>query len=100
MDEDTLEEIRIAVGEACTRAVQRSEVLGDGPPVEVALTDDDGRLVVEVHDHGADEREVATGALALQLVEGLADDVRIGPGPAGAGGSLRLEWRVHKGAEE
>jgi anti-sigma regulatory factor (Ser/Thr protein kinase) len=97
MDDDALEEVRLAVGEACTRAVQRSEVLDDVPPVEVALSDDNGRLVVEVRDHGADDQEVETGALALQLVEGLADAVRIGPGPAGAGGSLRLEWSVQGG---
>jgi anti-sigma regulatory factor (Ser/Thr protein kinase) len=93
LPEDVLEEIRLAVGEACARAVQRSELLDDAPPVEVDLSDDDGRLVVEVRDHASARAEVA-GDLSLTLVEGLADDFTVSAGPGGDGGSLRLEWRA------
>lgn len=91
LPEETLEEVRLAVGEACARAVQRSSPPETAAPVEVLLIDDAGRLVVEVRDGGTADREPA-GDLALTLVEGLADSVSVGPGPGGEGGLLRLEW--------
>jgi anti-sigma regulatory factor (Ser/Thr protein kinase) len=90
--DEALEGIRLAVGEACARAVQRSETLADPQPVEVDLCDDEGRLVVEVRDRARAPAETGSGQLSLTLVEGLADHVHLSDGPAGPGGRLRLEW--------
>jgi serine/threonine-protein kinase RsbW len=93
MTGEVLEEVRLAVGEACARAVQRSRSC-DGVPVavEVELADDDGRLVVEVRDHAAQDAATGPGDLSLTLIEGLADTVALDEGPGGAGSCLRLEW--------
>jgi anti-sigma regulatory factor (Ser/Thr protein kinase) len=91
--DDELEAVRLAVGEACSRAVRRSEAQPHPAPVEVDLQDDDRRLVIEVRDHAAAEHEPA-GDLSLTLVDGLADTVTLGAGPGGDGGYLRLEWRA------
>lgn len=92
MSDDALEEVRLAVGEACSRAVRRSERLPEPSPVQVDLHDDDRSLVVEVRDHAGADR-AAGGDLSLTLVEGLAHRVVLGAGPGGEGGCLRLEWR-------
>ena len=92
MVDEALEGVRLAVGEACSRAVQRSEALAEPGPVHVQLVDDGGQLVVEVRDDAAGPAEPA-GDLSLTLVEGLADHVALGAGPGGPGGCLRMEWR-------
>lgn len=91
--EETLEEIRLAVGEACTRAVRRSTALGDAATVRVVLDDGGGRLVVEVSDD-APGQVVDPGDLSLTLVEGLADTVALDAGRGGEGGLLRLAWGI------
>ena len=63
--------------------------------MSVELVDDHARLVVEVRDHASGPSEPA-GDLSLVLVEGLADDVRLGDGPGGPGGCLRMEWRQRR----
>lgn len=93
LDEELLEEVRLAVGEACARAVQRSEQMTSPGTVRVDLCDDDERLVVEVADDaGGDAPDGVGGDLSLMLVEGLAHRVVVGAGPGGRGGRLRLEW--------
>lgn len=92
LDEDVLEGVRLAVGEACARAVQRSGTLEEPQPVDVDLCDDDGRLVVEVRDRAGVPAELGPGTLSLTLLEGLADQVDLQDGPVGPGGRLRLEW--------
>lgn len=92
MSDEALDEVRLAVGEACSRAVRRSAALDPAPPVEVDLVDDDSRLVIEVRDHASGGRE-PRGDLSLTLIEGLVHAVELGPGPGGDGGCLRLEWR-------
>src|SRR6266542_98683 len=47
--EELLDEVRLAVGEACSRAVQLHERYGVTDPVEVILMDDD-RFEVVVRD--------------------------------------------------
>lgn len=93
LGDETLEEIRLAVGEACVRAVSRTGTSGLGTPVEVELTDDDGVFVVVVTDHASQQHQSEVDQMSLTLVQGLAHDVRLDDGPGGAGGALRLVWR-------
>ncbi len=54
VDEDLIDEIRFAVGEACSRAVGINAAVGQ--PVVVTMTDEQDRFTVEVRDAGnADE---------------------------------------------
>lgn len=93
-DEARLDEVRLAVGEICARAVRRCESLDVGEAVVVALDDADGDLVVEVVDEadGSGDGGVAEEPVALALVRGLADDVGLLDGPGGEGGRVRLLW--------
>jgi serine/threonine-protein kinase RsbW len=119
VDESLLDEVRLAVGEACSRAVEGHQLYCPGEPVRLALTDLAGRFQVEVTDNcapgtrwpggpvrpGGDTAEAtsrdsdgsapAAGAslpagLGIAVIESLADDVEISETAAGT--SIRMSW--------
>ena len=117
VDESLLDEVRLAVGEACSRAVEAHRKHCPAEPVRVTLTDEGERFEVVVTDAAPADPSAAqegttsgTGALAangavqqlppgvgLAVIAGLADDVRIEP--AGSGTSIAMSWkRVRPGA--
>ena len=53
VDEALLDEVRLAVGEACSRAVEAHQEYCPNEPVRVALTGADGRFEVVVTDAAA-----------------------------------------------
>jgi anti-sigma regulatory factor (Ser/Thr protein kinase) len=53
VDEALLDEVRLAVGEACSRAVEAHQEFCPGEPVRVALTGSGGRFEVVVTDQVA-----------------------------------------------
>ncbi len=110
VDESLLDEVRLAVGEACSRAVEGHQLYCPAEPVRIALTDQAGRFEVEVTDTCAsgDGSLVGIGArsggagpdavdgaglpagLGIAVIEGLADDVQITTTSAGT--SIRMSW--------
>jgi anti-sigma regulatory factor (Ser/Thr protein kinase) len=118
VDESLLDEVRLAVGEACSRAVEAHQKHCPGEPIRVALTDDGERFEVVVTDAvpadvalapvggngaapgaAADEDGPAPGGVVLQLpagvglavISGLADDFRVSPD--GDGTSVAMSWK-------
>jgi Histidine kinase-like ATPase domain len=91
MDEVRLDEVRLAVGEVCARAVRRSLASGKPGDVVVELDDRGPTLDVVVTD-GAGLPESEEESVSLPLVRGLADAVTIEDGPGGAGGVIRMTW--------
>ncbi len=91
MDEVRLDEIRLAVGEMCARAVRRSLQSGTQGDVLVELDDQGPTLDVTVTD-GSDVGEVEEESVSLPLVRGLADAVTVESGPGGPGGVVRMIW--------
>jgi anti-sigma regulatory factor (Ser/Thr protein kinase) len=103
--ESLLDEVRLAVGEACSRAVEAHQSYCPGVPIRVALTDDGEQFEVVVTDavpeseHGlsagnglpAGGGSSDGGALGLAVIVGLADDVRIEPD--GLGTSVTMSWK-------
>jgi serine/threonine-protein kinase RsbW len=105
VDESLLDEVRLAVGEACSRAVEGHQLYCPAEPVRLALTDLAGRFEVEVTDTCAPEARwpgslggpganggglgIAPG-LGIAVIEGLADDVEISETSAGT--SIRMSW--------
>lgn len=75
VDESLLDEVRLAVGEACSRAVEAHQKHCPGEPIRVALTDDGERFEVVVTD--AVPADVALTDVAA------ADGERGGEVPAG-----------------
>jgi serine/threonine-protein kinase RsbW len=117
VDESLLDEVRLAVGEACSRAVEGHQLYCPSEPVRLSLTDLAGRFEVEVTDtcapgargpggpptvadltgaagpadSAAAPAEPGLGAgLGIAVIEGLADDVQISETAAGT--SIRMSW--------
>jgi serine/threonine-protein kinase RsbW len=62
--ESLLDEVRLAVGEACSRAVEVHQERCPGQPVRVALTGEDGRFEVTVTNTGGPAAQPAPGGPA------------------------------------
>jgi anti-sigma regulatory factor (Ser/Thr protein kinase) len=113
VDESLLDEVRLAVGEACSRAVEAHRKYCPSQPIRVELSDDGERFEVVVTDAAPSDETSADGAAAvpaaaapaekggvihqlpvgvgLAVIRGLADDVRITP--AGDGISVAMSWK-------
>jgi anti-sigma regulatory factor (Ser/Thr protein kinase) len=94
IDESLLDEVRLAVGEACSRAVEEHRLHCPTEPVRLALTELAGRFEVEVTDTsmagaGADGPAYPPG-FGIAVIAGLADDVQISETSAGT--SIRMSW--------
>jgi len=116
VDESLLDEVRLAVGEACSRAVEGHQLYCPAEPVRLALTDLAGRFEVEVTDNCAPGAHSPAGQwrpgpvtqgsgppgpgtegngglparLGIAVIEGLADEVQISETAAGT--SIRMSW--------
>jgi anti-sigma regulatory factor (Ser/Thr protein kinase) len=116
VDEALLDEVRLAVGEACSRAVEAHRLHCPGEPIRIELRDDSGRFEVIVtdvapsedfdqsFDHAA-EPVTAGGELAnllpdmsgfgIAVIAGLADDVEVFPSPKGM--RIKMSWPAVSG---
>jgi anti-sigma regulatory factor (Ser/Thr protein kinase) len=115
VDEAALDEVRLAVGEACSRAVGLHRSNGVDMPVRVVLTEEEKKFSIEVGDEvpetpsgpgartadeaaghptasaesGPEEAE-DEGTMGLAVISGLVDDVEVTSGPGG--GTIRMSW--------
>jgi len=118
VDETLLDEVRLAVGEACSRAVEAHRRHCPAEPVKIEMTDQGERFVVVVSDHaptsttapvgtnghglspggpagaaalvqGADDAGIPAG-FGLAVISGLADDVHVSSTSSGV--SVRMSW--------
>jgi anti-sigma regulatory factor (Ser/Thr protein kinase) len=85
-----LEEVRLAVGEACARAVRRCARTGSAEPVTMFVDDTGPGLVIEVSDEA--KAEPGSEPVVLSLLEGLADYVDLRPYQGVSGAQVHLEW--------
>ncbi|MGH3394393.1 MAG: ATP-binding protein [Streptosporangiaceae bacterium] len=95
VDESLLDEVRLAVGEACSRAVEEHRLHCPTEPVRLALTEEAGRFEVEVTDTslrpaGTGIGPAVPGGFGIAVIAGLADDVQISETSAGT--SIRMSW--------
>ncbi|MFG2087144.1 MULTISPECIES: ATP-binding protein [unclassified Spirillospora] len=105
--EPLLDEVRLAVGEACSRAVEAHRRHCPDEPVRLELSGADRRFEVTVSDTvsedaagglptapDAEEFDYALGEgtaeLGLAVIAGLADDVEIAATPKGV--QIRMSW--------
>jgi serine/threonine-protein kinase RsbW len=79
VDDDLLDEVRLAVGEACSRAVGIQQSKAPEDPVVMRLIDEQDRFTVEVIDVGPLEASVSPGDLDLDA------DALAAPAPQDAG---------------
>ncbi|MGI5377145.1 ATP-binding protein [Streptomyces sp. CA-251387] len=105
VDEAVLDEVRLAVGEACSRAVGLHQSVGITAPVKVALIEEEKQFSIEVGDEAPHivPGERAPGAagddgdveaeedeMGLAVISGLVDDVEVSAGEHG--GLIRMTW--------
>jgi serine/threonine-protein kinase RsbW len=95
VDESLLDEVRLAVGEACSRAVEEHRLHCPTEPVRLALTEESGRFEVEVTDTsmrpgGQGGGPAVQTGFGIAVIAGLADDVEISETSAGT--SIRMSW--------
>ncbi|MGW3657117.1 ATP-binding protein [Streptomyces sp. NPDC005151] len=111
VDEAVLDEVRLAVGEACSRAVGLHRNHGITAPVKVVLTEEEKTFSVEVGDEvpgpggetgaaeapgaGPGQPDTETDAdsedeMGLAVISGLVDDVEVRSGTDG--GVIRMSW--------
>jgi anti-sigma regulatory factor (Ser/Thr protein kinase) len=122
MADELLDEVRLAIGEACSRAVAMHRRHGLLDMIDVAMSDG-GRFVVRVIDRGPPELAQAdpgetTGAIMAQVVQetgrlpvdedaltagvgiallnGLVHDLAVTASPDGAGTEVRMSWPVQR----
>jgi anti-sigma regulatory factor (Ser/Thr protein kinase) len=92
LDEETVDEVRLAVGEACARAVAIHEALGLETPIVLRIDDGPYTLAVDVCDRGEAGAPEPQPGLGLAVVTGLVDDVVVERGPGG--NHVRMVWPV------
>ncbi|MEU2515278.1 ATP-binding protein [Streptomyces syringium] len=105
VDEAVLDEVRLAVGEACTRAVGLHAGHGVTTPVRVVLIEDEKKFSIEVGDDAphpsAADAAAGTGEapgapeegeddMGLAVISGLVDDVEVTADESG--GLIRMSW--------
>ncbi|MFG2720735.1 ATP-binding protein [Streptomyces sp. NPDC048416] len=109
VDEAVLDEVRLAVGEACSRAVGMHRSHGIDSPVHVVLTEEEKLFSIEVGDGvpgsgggaaavpgvrgPAPDDDLDDGAedeMGLAVISGLVDDVEVISGESG--GVIRMTW--------
>jgi hypothetical protein len=90
LEEGRLDELRLAVGEACARAVRRCVLSQCTLPVVLTVDDAGPGLTVEVADSAP--VPARDEPVVLSLLRGLADSVQVLDGAGGSGGRVRMEW--------
>ena len=105
--ESLMDEVRLAVGEACSRAVETHAAQCPDEPVRVALSSEAGRFEIEVINAGKaasfgvgtvgsgqvpqqGDGSIMPAGFSLAVIAGLADDVQISETEAGT--SVKMSW--------
>jgi serine/threonine-protein kinase RsbW len=97
LDDETVNDLKLAVTEACTNSVRHA--YGDnGGTVDIVYELYDDRLVVEVSDDGAgfdpnrlvEAGELTEGGLGIAIIRALVDEFEIGERQDGRGSRLRF----------
>src|SRR5262245_7369306 len=71
---DEVEDVRLAVGEACTSVLDRIDGDSEAPPIRIRCLIDPGKLTVEVHDLVP----APTRAASTASESGHPDDIQLG----------------------
>ncbi len=86
LDERTVENLRLAVTEACTNVV-RHAYGGEEGPIEVCVNSRAGDVTVEIRDHGSGIQPTKSPdslGIGLPLIAGVCDGLRIARAADGA----------------
>ena len=100
LDDETVNDLKLAVTEACSNSVRHAYRDGREGSVEIIYELHEDRLVIEVCDDGLGfavrEREpfdvshLTEGGLGIAIIRELADELELGPRDGGQGSRLRF----------
>jgi anti-sigma regulatory factor (Ser/Thr protein kinase) len=109
LDDSLVDELRLAVGEACSRAVGLHRTHSPETPVRVLVADDPTGLTISVIDQGPaasgptapdaltdelldtdDVDDLVDPDVALAVLSGLVDDCEVEAGPGGT--TVTMRW--------
>ncbi|MFN2489059.1 MAG: ATP-binding protein [Actinomycetota bacterium] len=95
LDEETVDDLKIAVSEACANAVLSNEDAGSDAPVTVKWTEEGPDFVIEIGDRGAvydpeagaeslDSQGFSSrSVMSYALLQSLVENCRLSPRPGG-----------------
>lgn len=101
LDDEAVDDFKIAVSEACTNAVLSNEEVEGSHRVSIKWTQEPGRMIVDVADRGdiydrrGDDDSLSGGGIgarvtmSVAMLSSLVDDFEISPLPGG-GSNARL----------
>jgi serine/threonine-protein kinase RsbW len=98
LPDDLIEDLRLAVTEACTNVVRHAYPADVAGPVEISIrpTDDVVSVVVADHGRGIGTSSDTTGpGLGLPLIAAIADEVDLQPVPGG-GSRVAMTFARHR----
>jgi anti-sigma regulatory factor (Ser/Thr protein kinase) len=100
--EELLDEVRLAIGEACVRAVARHQRLGIRTTIQVTFTDGD-RYLVQVFDFAHDATPLASDDdeqinvdVGAALLRALVKDLQVVSAASGPGTEVRMSWPLRR----
>jgi serine/threonine-protein kinase RsbW len=112
--DDRVDDLKLAVSEACTNAIEANAAAGEGAPVVVSCWEAPERFEVRVRDSGAGfdpnmlpehpsvtdpERLNFERGLGIPLIRSLVDDVHFDSGPSGTSVAMTL-YGAPEGGDE
>jgi serine/threonine-protein kinase RsbW len=98
LNEEAIDDLRIAVSEACTNAVLSNEQAGTDQPIGIDWREEDDHVIVEIHDRGAafdptsldlSDTQGMRLSMSIALLKSLVDECEFSPRDDG-GMSTRL----------
>src|SRR3954453_5275298 len=98
LPDELIEDLRLAVTEACTNVVRHAYPAGRSGPVEISIRPEEERVNVVVADRG---RGIGTSSdttgpgLGLPLIAAIADEVELQPVPGG-GSRVAMTFARHR----
>jgi anti-sigma regulatory factor (Ser/Thr protein kinase) len=98
LSDGLVEDLRLAVTEACTNVVRHAYAAGGPGPVEVTIRPDDDVVTVVVADRGRGigaSSDIAGPGLGLPLIAAIADEVELQPRPGG-GSRVAMTFARHR----
>ena len=115
LEVELVDEVRLALGEAASRAVGLHARHAQDVPVRITVSDDPTGLTITVTDHGpaagpvsedpagamlgsdaGEDDDVVDPDVALAVLSGLVDDYAVDAGPGGT--TVTLRWPLPVGA--
>jgi len=101
LPDDLVEDLRLAVTEACTNVVRHAYPQEVAGPVEITIRPTEDAVSVVVADHGrgiGSSSDTNGPGLGLPLIAAIADEVELQPVPGG-GSRVAMTFARHRGGD-